>query len=155
MIVPSKSNLPLYTNFAAYNPVTPNPKFQAEFFVKALTYHTLSRSTFSRSSSKMGLLALSHAAQAILSCYGLYHSYQCIMKLRQYGERSEKAAKYSNTAAEQLYKTRTTQASAAIAVRFRHTTPLSIQILGYDIIENDQGTLLSLQFSFSWKNRLF
>ncbi|OCK95959.1 uncharacterized protein K441DRAFT_686316 [Cenococcum geophilum 1.58] len=67
----------------------------------------------------MGLLALPHAAQAILSCYGLYHSYQCIMKLRQYEERSEKAAKYSNIAAEQLYKTRTTQASAAIALAAR------------------------------------
>jgi hypothetical protein len=77
------------------------------------------------------------------------------MKLRQYEERSEKAAKYSNIAAEQLYKTRTTQASAAIAVRFLHATPLSIQILGYDVIENDQGTLLGLQFPFSRKNRLF
>ena len=103
----------------------------------------------------MDLLALPHAAQALLSCYGLYHSYQCIMKLRQYEERSEKAAKYSKTAAEQLYKTRTTQASAAIAVRFPRATPLSIQVLRYDVIENGQGTLLSLQFSFSWKNRLF
>jgi len=71
------------------------------------------------------------------------------MKLRQYEEGSKKAAKYSNTAAEQLYKTRTTQASAAIAVHFAHATPLSIQILGYDVIENDQGTLLSLQLPSS------
>ena len=155
LIVPSKSNQPLYTDFAAYNLVTPNPKFQAKFFVKALTHHTISRSTFNCSSAKMGLLALPHAAQAILSCYGLCHSYQCIMKLCQYEERSKKAAKFSNTAAEQLYKTCTTRASAAIAVRFPHATPLSIQILGYDVIGNDQGTLLSLRFSLSWKNRLF
>ena len=134
LIVPSKSNLPLYTDFATYSPVTPNPKFKAKFFVKALTHHTISGSTSSCSFAKMGLLALPHAAQAILSCYGLYHSYQCIMKLRQYEERSKKAAKYSNIAAEQLYRTRTTQASAAIAVRFPHATPLSIQILGYDVI---------------------
>lgn len=64
----------------------------------------------------MGVSAILHAAQAALSAYGLYYSYQCITKLRQYEERSKKAAKYSNTAADQLHRTRTTQASAAIAV---------------------------------------
>ena len=42
LIVPSKSNLPLYTDFAAYNPVTPNPKFKAKLFVRALTHRTIS-----------------------------------------------------------------------------------------------------------------
>ena len=58
-----------------------------------------------------------HIPQALLSAYGLYLSYTSIKKLQQYEEKSEKAAKWSNTAAEQLHKTRTTQASGAFAVR--------------------------------------
>ncbi|KAF2502400.1 hypothetical protein BU16DRAFT_576413 [Lophium mytilinum] len=62
------------------------------------------------------LLVLPPATLSLVSAYGLYHSYQCIVKLRQYEEKSEKAAEYSNTAAEQLHKTRTTQGSAAISI---------------------------------------
>jgi len=85
----------------------------------------------------MGFFALPHAAQAALSSYGLYHSYQCITKLRQYEERSEKAAKYSNTAAEQLRKTRTTQASAAIAVISSLVS--SIALLVFDAPSTSSG----------------
>lgn len=58
-----------------------------------------------------------HIPQALLSGYSLYLSYSSIQNLRQYEEKSEKAAEWSNTAATQLHKTRTTQASAAISVR--------------------------------------
>lgn len=61
---------------------------------------------------------LLHVPQAALSAYGLYMSYIAITNLREYEEKSEKAAEWSNTAAEQLHKTRTTQASAAISILF-------------------------------------
>lgn len=57
-----------------------------------------------------------HVPQAILSAYGLFLSYQSISKLREYEAASEKAAEWSQTAADQLHKTRTTQASGAITV---------------------------------------
>jgi hypothetical protein len=53
-----------------------------------------------------------------LSGYGLFLSYQNITRLQQYEQQSEKAAEWSNTAAERLHKTRTTQASGTISVRF-------------------------------------
>jgi len=51
------------------------------------------------------------------SLYAARTSYIAIVNLRKYEERSERAAKYSETAAHQLYKTRVTQASSAAAVR--------------------------------------
>ena len=57
-----------------------------------------------------------HLAQFTLSGYGLFNSWIAITNLRQYEEKSEKAAKWSNTAADQLHRTRTTQASGLIAV---------------------------------------
>lgn len=66
-----------------------------------------------------------HVPQALLSVYGLYLSYNSIRNLQQYEEKSEKAAKWSNTAAKQLHKTRTTQASAATTVR-SHSLDLSL-----------------------------
>ncbi|OCK80747.1 hypothetical protein K432DRAFT_381917 [Lepidopterella palustris CBS 459.81] len=65
-------------------------------------------------------------ALSALSAYGLYISYLCISKLRQYEERSEKAAKWSNTAADQLYKTRATQTSAAVAVLVSFVTSTAL-----------------------------
>jgi hypothetical protein len=52
-----------------------------------------------------------------LSSYGLYLSYQNITRLQQYEKQSEKAAEWSNTAAQRLSKTRSTQASGTISVR--------------------------------------
>lgn len=52
-----------------------------------------------------------------LSTYGLLLSYQNITRLQQYEEQSEKAAEWSNTAAERLHKTRTTQTSGTVSVR--------------------------------------
>ncbi|KAF2845899.1 hypothetical protein T440DRAFT_472367 [Plenodomus tracheiphilus IPT5] len=51
-----------------------------------------------------------------LSAYGLYLSYQNITRLQQYENTSEKAAKWSNTAAQRLRKTRTTQTSGTVGV---------------------------------------
>lgn len=54
---------------------------------------------------------------AILSLYAAQKSYVAITNLLQYEERTEKAAKYIDKAANDLYKTRVTQASGAAAVR--------------------------------------
>jgi hypothetical protein len=62
------------------------------------------------------LLAILHALQAAFGAYNLYLSSISIRNLQKYEERSKQAAKYSNIAEHQLYKTRTTQASGAIAV---------------------------------------
>jgi len=51
-----------------------------------------------------------------LSTYCLYLSSIAIPKLQKYEDVSKTAAKYSNIADNQLYKTRTTQASSVIAV---------------------------------------
>jgi hypothetical protein len=53
----------------------------------------------------------------LLSTYGASVSYRAVTRLRAYEETSEKAAEWSNTAAQRLYKTRTTQAGGAISVR--------------------------------------
>lgn len=63
------------------------------------------------------LLPVIHLAQAVGSGYTLYFCYISIKNLQQYEKKSEKAAEYSNTAAEQLHKTRTTQGSALVTVR--------------------------------------
>ncbi|KAF1936500.1 hypothetical protein EJ02DRAFT_358985 [Clathrospora elynae] len=51
-----------------------------------------------------------------LSAYGLYLSYQNITRLQQYEKQSEKAAEWSNTAAQRLHKTRTTQTSGTVTL---------------------------------------
>ena len=68
-------------------------------------------------SDTMSLTATYHLAQACLCSYTGYLSYTAIQKLLLYEERTEQAAQYSHTAADQLHKTRTTQASGAVAVR--------------------------------------
>ncbi|KKY28202.1 hypothetical protein UCDDS831_g00384 [Diplodia seriata] len=57
-----------------------------------------------------------HLAQAAGSAYTLYFCYISIKNLKQYEKKSEKAAEYSATAAEQLRKTRTTQGNALVTV---------------------------------------
>ena len=52
----------------------------------------------------------------VYSAYALNISYETITRLKKYEEQSEKAAEWSNTAAERLRKTRTTQGSGAISV---------------------------------------
>jgi hypothetical protein len=54
---------------------------------------------------------------SILSTYGLYLCKENITRLQQYEEKSEKAAEWSNTAAQRLHKTRTTQTSGTLSVR--------------------------------------
>ncbi|KAI4218355.1 MAG: hypothetical protein LQ349_008745 [Xanthoria aureola] len=53
---------------------------------------------------------------AAVSLYTARKSYIAITNLRRYEERSERAARYSETAAQELQKTRTTQASSAGAI---------------------------------------
>jgi hypothetical protein len=64
----------------------------------------------------MSLIATYHLAQACLCGYTGYLSYSAITRLQQYEQTSETAAQYSQVAADQLHKTRTTQTSGAIAV---------------------------------------
>lgn len=63
-----------------------------------------------------GLQDRIHLAQAGLSGYALFHAYNSITKLREWEPVGEEAAKYTEAAKQDLYKTRTTQTSAAIAV---------------------------------------
>lgn len=58
-----------------------------------------------------------HLAQAVLSGYGALHSYIAVTNLQKYEKTSEKLAEWSKEAANQLHKTRTTQTTAAVAVR--------------------------------------
>jgi hypothetical protein len=61
---------------------------------------------------------LLHCIQASLSGYALYHASISIPNLQKYESKSEKAAKYSKTAADQLQRTRSTQAVGTFAVSF-------------------------------------
>ena len=65
---------------------------------------------------KSAILTLVHASQAAFGIYNLYLASISISNLQGYEDMSKKAAKYSNTAEQQLHKTRTTQASGTIAV---------------------------------------
>jgi hypothetical protein len=72
----------------------------------------------SRPAIAMNLLTFVPAVLlGLLSAYGASVSYTAVTRLRAYEEKSEKAAEWSNTAAQRLYKTRTTQAGGAISVR--------------------------------------
>lgn len=68
---------------------------------------------------------LLHAVQAAFSAYNLYLATISITKLREYEEKSKKAAEWSNIAAHQLHKTRTTQASGTAAVLLSFISALS------------------------------
>lgn len=65
----------------------------------------------------MVFVQLMHVCQVVLSTWGGYQSYIAVVNLQKYEETSEKLAKWSNEAARQLHKTRTTQTSGALAVR--------------------------------------
>ncbi|KAK0105299.1 hypothetical protein ONS96_004695 [Cadophora gregata f. sp. sojae] len=65
---------------------------------------------------KSATLTLVHASQAAFGIYNLYLAATSISNLQGYEDMSKKAAKYSNTAEQQLHKTRTTQASGTIAL---------------------------------------
>lgn len=67
------------------------------------------------------------------SLYAARSSYIAIANLRKYEERSERAAKYSETAAQQLYKTRVTQSSSAAAVRRLNHTKSSVYYIRPDV----------------------
>ncbi|KAH8599287.1 hypothetical protein B0O99DRAFT_613474 [Bisporella sp. PMI_857] len=54
--------------------------------------------------------------QAAFSGYNLYLASISITNLQGYEEKSKKAAEYSQTAANQLHKTRTTQTSGTLAI---------------------------------------
>jgi hypothetical protein len=62
------------------------------------------------------LLPIFHVGQVIGSAYTATFSVIAITNLSKREEQTERAAKYSNTAAHQLHKTRTTQTSGALAV---------------------------------------
>ncbi|CAO2653315.1 Nn.00g027260.m01.CDS01 [Neocucurbitaria sp. VM-36] len=61
-----------------------------------------------------------------LSTYGLYLSYQNITRLQQYEKQSEKAAEWSNTAAQRLHKTRTTQTSGTVTLLISFLTSTTL-----------------------------
>jgi len=66
-----------------------------------------------------------HLGQALLSGYGALNSFLAVTNLQKYEKTSEKLAEWSNEAAHQLHKTRTTQTTAALAVRVAPSYPKS------------------------------
>ncbi|KAF1948966.1 hypothetical protein CC80DRAFT_497817 [Byssothecium circinans] len=60
-----------------------------------------------------------------LTSHALNLSYTNIRLLQTYEQKTEKAAKYSNTAAWRLRKTRTTQGSGTVAVSLPVPVPVS------------------------------
>ncbi|KAL8959516.1 MAG: hypothetical protein Q9193_003637 [Seirophora villosa] len=72
---------------------------------------------------------LSAAAALVLFALSLYSaqkSYVAIIGLLKYEERSERAAKHSETAASELHKSRATQASSAAAIGLTLGSSLAI-----------------------------
>ena len=69
--------------------------------------------------------ALLNCSQVALSSFALYYSVVSIRKLQRYEDATQRAAQYSNTAEEQLNRTRTTQGAGAIAVSVMLSMPLS------------------------------
>lgn len=57
-----------------------------------------------------------------VSIYSAQKSYIAITNLHKYEDRSERAARHSETAAHELHKTRTTQGSSAGAVSYFFTS---------------------------------
>jgi len=96
------------------------------------------------------ILSILHAFQAAYGAYNLYLSSISIRNLQGYENTSKKAAKYSNTAADQLHKTRTTQASTALAVTYSNLTKFphwQDQIL-FSLISSVSLTLYSSASAF-------
>ncbi|KIX97726.1 uncharacterized protein Z520_06504 [Fonsecaea multimorphosa CBS 102226] len=64
------------------------------------------------------VLEIYHAVQACGSVYVAMLSAMAIYNLRQWEPQTESASRYSNAAARQLHKTRTTEASGVLATLF-------------------------------------
>ncbi|KAF2767542.1 hypothetical protein EJ03DRAFT_275963 [Teratosphaeria nubilosa] len=71
-------------------------------------------------------LRLMLLAQAVLAAQGLRQSYNAVINLQKYEDTAKKAAEWSNEAAHQLHKTRTTQTSGAVAVLTSFLASLSL-----------------------------
>ncbi|KAF2722144.1 hypothetical protein K431DRAFT_293786 [Polychaeton citri CBS 116435] len=78
-------------------------------------------------------IQLLHVTQAALAGYGVYQSYVAVTNLRLYEQTSEKLADWSNEAAHQLHKTRTTQTSGALAILASLVTATALAIQGDDL----------------------
>ncbi|KAL8889328.1 MAG: hypothetical protein Q9215_003357 [Flavoplaca cf. flavocitrina] len=63
-----------------------------------------------------------------ISIYSVQKSYIAITNLQKYEERSERAAKHSETAAHELHKTRTTQGSSAGAIALSLLSSIAITL---------------------------
>lgn len=88
------------------------------------------------------ILAILYSLQAAFSAYNLYLASIAIQKLQKYEEKSKTAAKYSNIAENQLYKTRTTQASGTLAVLCSFISSFFLVI--YPLASSELSTLLKL-----------
>ncbi|KAF2106133.1 hypothetical protein BDV96DRAFT_617519 [Lophiotrema nucula] len=91
------------------------------------------------------------------SAYALWRSYENITRLQQYESQSEKAAEWSNTAAERLHKTRTTQGSAAITIALSLLTSLLLFVpslrthaLGIALVNAPTLTATRIHFGNFW-----
>lgn len=80
------------------------------------------------STGRASFLTLQHVLQVVLSVYALRHSYVAITNLQKYEATTKKLANWSQEAQNQLTKTRTTQGTGAVAVRYhvQATWPLEI-----------------------------
>jgi VIT1/CCC1 family predicted Fe2+/Mn2+ transporter len=76
----------------------------------------------------ISFITVLYGSQALFSLYNISLCIISITNLRGYEETSQKAAQYSQTAADELKKTRTTQASALLSVRSRLLNFISILI---------------------------
>ncbi|KAL8967713.1 MAG: hypothetical protein Q9197_005282 [Variospora fuerteventurae] len=66
------------------------------------------------------------ALMTLITLYAAQKSYVAILSLLKYEERSEKAAKHSETAAHELYKSKATQASSAVAIALSLASSLAL-----------------------------
>ncbi|KUJ09772.1 uncharacterized protein LY89DRAFT_628037 [Mollisia scopiformis] len=83
------------------------------------------------------LISLLHTLQASFAGYNLYLASISIRNLQKYESTAQKAAKWSNIAEDQLWKTRYTQASGTVAVLFSFLSSAYL-------ILSSKGTLKSL-----------
>ncbi|KAF7877378.1 hypothetical protein EAF04_001058 [Stromatinia cepivora] len=77
------------------------------------------------------ILSLIGSGQIAFTGYNLYLSSIAIPKLLSYEDKAVKAAKYSNIAEEQLFKTRTTQAASVGALLLTLSTATPFLLLNY------------------------
>lgn len=91
------------------------------------------------------LSTITTLALSVVAVYAARKSYIAITNLLRYEERSEKAAKHSETAAHELYKTRATQGSSAAAVCTSFLAVTSC-VSDTDVVEQ---IVLSLMSSFA------